>query len=120
MEIERLHKMLLDAGIEHEWKDRTPEGWDRVCRKYPDLEKFGGEWGWQIIVYKEGGDRLISAIEGRGTHGYIPEGECFGPTDSIEIMGLLTPEEEEYDSVRGWLTAEEVFERIKVAVCGLK
>jgi hypothetical protein len=34
----------------------------------------------------------------------------------IEIMGLLTPEEQEYDSVVGYLTAEEVFRRIKEAV----
>lgn len=29
------------------------------------------------------------------------------------IMGLLTPEEEKYDGVKGYLTAEEVFKRIK-------
>lgn len=28
-------------------------------------------------------------------------------------MGLLTPDEEEYDSVLGYLTAEDVFERIR-------
>lgn len=28
-------------------------------------------------------------------------------------MGLLTPEEAEQDSVCGWLTADNVFERIK-------
>ena len=33
--------------------------------------------------------------------------------DKLEIMGLLTEIEEEEDSVRGWLTAEEVFKRIK-------
>jgi len=33
--------------------------------------------------------------------------------DKIEIMGLLTDEEAEHDSVLGYLTAEEVFERIK-------
>ena len=30
----------------------------------------------------------------------------------LEIMGLLTEEESEVDSVAGWLTAEDVFERI--------
>ena len=30
----------------------------------------------------------------------------------LEIMGLLTEEESEVDSVVGWLTAEDVFERI--------
>lgn len=120
MEIERLHKMLTEAGIEHDWVDRTPDGWDRLCRKYPDITNFGGVWGYQIIVYKKNGDRLISAIEGRGTYGYIPEGdEFFPPSDLIEIMGLLTPEEEERGSVVGYLTAEEVFRRImEYAVCG--
>ena len=33
--------------------------------------------------------------------------------DKLEITGLLTEIEEEEDSVRGWLTAEEVFKRIK-------
>lgn len=41
---------------------------------------------------------------------------CFsygGFFDKIEISGLLTPEEKENDSVLGWLTAEDVFGRIK-------
>lgn len=33
--------------------------------------------------------------------------------DKLEIMGLLTPAELKCDGVVGWLTAEEVFERIK-------
>jgi hypothetical protein len=33
--------------------------------------------------------------------------------DLLEIMGLLTSEEEGYDSVKGYLTAEDVFQRIK-------
>lgn len=35
-----------------------------------------------------------------------------GRDGKLEIMGLLTDEEEEYDSVVGWLSAENVFERI--------
>lgn len=104
MEIERLHKMLTDEGIEHEWLDRGER-----------FSKSDIKWGYQIIVYKKNGDRLISAIEGYGTYGYGLDGE---QGDLIEIMGLLTPEEEKYDSVKGWLTAEEVFRRIKEAVCG--
>lgn len=110
MEIERLHKMLTDAGIEHEWVDRTPPSWDKIKTGLEDIV-----WGWQIIVYKENGERLISAIEGYGTYGYT---SLFDdkPSDLIEIMGLLTPEEEEHNSVAGWLTAEDVFGRIKEAV----
>ena len=114
MEIERLHKMLTDAGIEHEWIDRTPDGWDRVRRRVSNPNVV---WGWQIIVYKENGDRLISAIEGFGTHGYGTVDDFFGPCDLIEIMGLLTPEEKKLDSVCGWLTAEEVFRRIQEELC---
>lgn len=119
MEIERLHKMLLDAGIEHEWRDRTPDGWRDLCGKYPKLFNADRVWGWQVIVYKENGDRLVSAVEGWGTYGYSDESGLFGePSDLIEIMGLLTPEEERegVGGVIGWLTAEEVFRRIVEAL----
>ena len=118
MEIEKLHNMLTEAGIEHEWRDRTPDGWNKMCRKYPRIFESNRVWGWHIIVYKENGDRLVSAIEGWGTYGYSSEDDClFGPkSDLIEIMGLLTPEEKEHNSVVGWLTAEEVFRRIKEAI----
>lgn len=110
MEIERLHEMLTEAGIEHEWLDRTPPGWEKLG--------FGDEynWGYQVCVYKPDGERLISAIEGCGTYGYADwSGVVEG--DLIEIMGLLTPEEEEDgECVAGWLTAEDVFERIRRAV----
>lgn len=35
-----------------------------------------------------------------------------GDEGLLEIMGLLTDEEAEYDSVVGWLTAKNVFTRI--------
>jgi hypothetical protein len=34
-------------------------------------------------------------------------------SDLLEIMGLLTPEEQEFDRVLGNLSAQEVFSRIK-------
>ena len=49
--------------------------------------------------------RLISVIQGHGTYG---EKE-----DLLEIQGCLTPRELEEDSVKGYLTAKEVFKRIK-------
>lgn len=115
MEIERLHNMLLEAGIEHEWRDRTPPHWSEDIAACPGIFE-NIKWGWQIIVYKENGERLVSAIEGYGSYGY---GSGFDEpgNDLIEIMGLLTPEEEEEGCpVQGWLTAEEVFRRIKEAV----
>ena len=103
--------MLTDAGIEHEWKDRTPPGWGTYNKGLEHIV-----WGWQIIVYKKDGERLISAIEGYGTYGYGSYFDEEEDGDLIEIMGLLTPEEAEHNSVAGWLTAEEVFRRIVEAV----
>ena len=106
-EIHRLHEMLLEAGIEHDWIDRNlqfdPDG--SVLELYREQGWEPHEWGWQIVVHKPDGDRFVSAIEGYGT--------CGEEVDRIEIMGLLSPEESEYDSVVGYLTAENVFARIK-------
>lgn len=60
--------------------------------------------GYQIC-YPNNAERQCSVIE----H-YISYGN---EDDLLEIMGLLTPEEEKYDRVKGYLTAEEVFKRIK-------
>lgn len=102
-EIHKLHEMLLEAGIEHEWVNRNPNG-------LPHKGKYGYEFdfGWQIVVYRPNGEQMISVIEGYGTYGV--------EDDLLEIMGLLTPEELEWDSVCGSLTAEDVFGRIVRAV----
>lgn len=86
-EIKKLDKMLTEANIPHTMK-RFMDGW-QVC--YP--------------VESEENGRVMDAIEHRGSYGH--------GQDLLEIMGLLTPEEEQNDSVKGWLTAENVFERIK-------
>lgn len=103
-EICKLHDLLVEAGIQHEYLDRRqqfdPDGLIK------DMG-FDHDYGWQIVVYDEDGRRIISAIEGFGTYGV--------ESDRIEIMGLLTKEESKYDCVLGGLTAEEVFERIKKA-----
>lgn len=52
----------------------------------------------------EMGNLICSAIWGTCSYGY--------DHGLIEIMGLLTPEEEEYDEVVGYLTPEDVFFRI--------
>lgn len=54
-------------------------------------------------VFGEG--RICSVICGKYTYG--------GEEGLLEIMGLLTPEEEEFDDVLGYLTADQVFKRIK-------
>lgn len=61
-------------------------------------------WGGLQIVYPNGDNFTCSAVQHDFSYG--------GKNGYIEIMGLLTEEEEENDSVKGWLTAEDVFERI--------
>ena len=85
-EILKLDRMLTDASIPHTL-DRLFDGW-QVC--YPNREE-------QELV--------MDAIEHYGSYGK--------DEDKLEIMGLLTPDEEEHDSVLGYLTAEDVFERIR-------
>ena len=84
-EILKLHVMLLDKDIPHE-----------INR---DID------GWHIHYPCFGRERVLSAVEFKGTHG--------AEQDLIEIMGLLTPGEFLMDSVKGYLTAENVFNRIK-------
>ena len=84
-EILKLHVMLLDKDIPHDIR--------RDCD------------GWHIHYPCIGLERVLSAVEFKGTHG--------AEQDLIEIMGLLTPGEFLMDSVKGYLTAEEVFNRIK-------
>ena len=83
-EILRLEKMLANAGIPFE------------ITQFLD--------GWQIC-YPEFNERVVSVIEHMGSYGH--------KEDLLEIMGLLTKEEEEYDSVKGYLSADNVFSRIR-------
>lgn len=84
-EIIKLHNMLAEQAIPH------------VIRRNFD--------GWHVCYPVFGDGRVISVIEHQGSYGRH--------NDLLEIMGLLTPEEETYDSVAGHLTADDVFERIK-------
>ena len=58
----------------------------------------------QIIVYKDG-ERAWDAICHPGSYGY-EEG-------LLEIMGDIVWEDIDDDSVRGWLTADDVISRIE-------
>ena len=84
-EILKLDKMLDEAEIPHTL-NRSMDGW-QVC--YPSV----------------GEDCVADAIETFGSYG--------NEENLLEIMGLLTPEELEHDSVLGYLTAENVFERMR-------
>ena len=84
-EIFKLRDMLDEAGIPYLCENGFMNG---VALVYPNRE-----------------NTVCSVIEHDGSYGRHE--------DKIEIMGLLTDEESEYDSVLGHLSADEVFKRIK-------
>jgi len=93
-EIFKLKVMLDKANIPYEFYDRSIF--------LPEYEHVD----YQIVVYKKNSDeRLISVVQGFATYG--------NEKDLLEIMGCLTKKEYEVDTVLGWLTAKEVFKRIK-------
>lgn len=101
-EIFKLKVMLDKANIPYEFLDRSFIDYDKNELKYPF---------YQIIVYKPDQEdieepiRLISVIQGHGTYGENK--------DLLEIQGLLTNKESKLDSVAGYLSASNVFKRIK-------
>ena len=92
-EILRLEVMLQENNIPCE-KGEVLNGW-QIC--YPCFALI---------------KRVCSVIEHDGSYGR--------EEDRLEIMGLLTAEEEKYDLVAGHLTAEDVFSRIKNDYEGVK
>lgn len=102
-EIFKLKKMLENAKIPFDWEENF--GYDehtieQMTRIAPDIVERYHIW----YPYRSDAS-VCSIIEGYGTYG--------GPNDKLEIMGLLTSEEEQDSCVAGYLTAEEVFKRIK-------
>lgn len=93
-EIFKLKKMLEDAKIPFDFFEMDPQA--RLIMP---------EWEHWHINYPSKKNCIVSAIEGTGSYGE--------EDDKLEIMGGLTKEEAKHDAVVGWLTAEEVFERIK-------
>ena len=83
-------------------KEKIP--FDFTCESYPNSNFISYRLEYPN-KYKLDGSRIISVVEGSGSYGR--------EVDKLEIMGLLTPEEAERDSVAGWVTAENVFKRIK-------
>lgn len=53
----------------------------------------------------DGKEKVCSVIEHKGSYGH--------EDDLLEIMGLLTDGESKHDDVVGFLSANNVFERIK-------
>lgn len=85
-EIRKLMRMLSDYDIPYSAHDM----FDGIQVIYPETETS------QAVV--------CSVIEHFGSYG--------SQLDLLEIMGLLTEEELKHDSVKGGMTAKEVFERI--------
>lgn len=97
LEIERLAEMLSEAGIPFQWNIQ-------------DYRPFCDDWKYQIFYPK----MEVSTYGIRYTCSIVQGTGCYGSEDNLlEISGLLSPEEMEFDDALGWLTAEEVFERIK-------
>lgn len=82
-EIEKLHFLLSEADIPHEFIERG------ILKQ---------------ICYPSSSNMIASVIFGKGTFGF--------KSGLLEICGLLTAKEAEIDDVAGHLSAEEVFKRI--------
>ena len=93
--------MLEKADIPFEFVECF--GYDkRLLSEYPDIMDH-----YQIFYPSKGEDQKISVIGGFGAYG--------SEQDRLEIMGGFTPWEEYdgRDNVIGYLTANNVFNRIK-------
>ena len=118
-EIFKLKEMLEKAEIPYIFIDRFEE--DRKLMKNNEYlnEYLKDKEYYQILLFddfREVMERyntykvfdnekiIISIVQGYETYGE--------EDDLLEIMGLLTEEEEKIDSVTGYLTAEDVFNRI--------
>lgn len=82
-EMEKLHFLLSEADIPHEFIERG------IIKQ---------------ICYPSSSNIVASVIFGEGTYGFRH--------GLLEIFGLLTTEEAEIDEVAGHLSAEEIFKRI--------
>lgn len=67
--------------------------------------EFSEIFGGYHITYPDNKFRICSVIEHDYSYG--------NGQDLLEIKGLLTKNEKKYDEVIGYLSAEEVFKRIK-------
>lgn len=96
-EIFRLKKMLDEAKIPYEFSN---------CGfPFKNFRIQGYQLCYPYSFQSENGNCICSVIEHYGSYG--------NEQDLLEIMGLLTEEENKADSVKGYLTAEDVFARIK-------
>lgn len=83
-------------------KEKIP--FDFTCTSYPESNFIHYHLEYPN-KFDMDGSRIVSVVEGIGSYGR--------EADKLEIMGLLTPEEAERDSVAGWLTADELERALK-------
>ena len=101
-EILKLKEMLEEAGIPFTFTDDS----FGVKKKFDAGTLVVKAYYYHLYpAYQIRLGDLADAIENKGSYG--------SERDLLEIMGALTEEEMEYDSVLGYLTAEEVFKRFK-------
>ena len=104
-EIFRLHYMLDNAGIQHDLKDESNE-FD-IPRVFYHLYYPSKEDWFRASYDPFTVPRMCSVVEGDGT---------LGSTDNkLELIGMLTEEEERHGPVVGGLTADDIFARIEEA-----
>lgn len=95
-ELDKLEKYLKEHGYEYTREDVDGE-------PYTDVH--------QIVVY-ENSQRLWDAICHSGSFGY--------DQGLLEVMGDIVWYDIDGDSVRGWLTAEDVIARIERGIEGAR
>lgn len=105
---------IIPIQLIHCRGNRMAEKYNEILRLKDMLESakipfdFSELHGGYHIVYSANGDkRICSVIEHDSSYGR--------EKDLLEILGLMTKEEleETQDTVLGYLTAEDVFQRIK-------
>ena len=101
-EILKLKKMLEEANIPFTFTDDFFDVKAKIDTGAPIAKVF---YSHQYPAYQIRLGNLADVIENCYSIGCL--------ADKLEIMGGLTEEEEEYDRVLGFLTAEEVFKRFK-------
>lgn len=84
---------------------------------FTEMNKLGYMLACTLIPYEQrpllGGSQLCYPSIENCVCSVVCHDYSYGHQDGLlEIMGLLTEEEEEFDSVKGWLDADEVFKRI--------
>ena len=101
-EILKLKEMLEEAGIPFTFTDDSFGVKEKFDAGKPVVKAYYYHMypAYQIRL----GD-LVDVIQHCDSYG--------NEQDLLEIMGALTKEEEEYDSVLGYLTAEGMFKRFK-------